>query len=90
MRLVATRHAFGVSIVLHRRLRKIVVDGRQNRIRRVEVGIEEHPVRLDLESTGLSNQPRALILSLNRYLLERFAIECLPWNFRRLDSQSVS
>ena len=43
------RQAPRIPITLHRRLRKILIDGAEDRRGRVETGVEPHPVRLDLK-----------------------------------------
>ena len=59
MRMLPSSHALGVPIVLHGCLYKVLVDGRQNRDSRIEVCIEEHSVRLDLEGTKIALSQRS-------------------------------
>lgn len=53
MGLLFSSHALGISIELHSCLHKILIDGRQNCQRGIEICIEEHLMRLNLEGTAV-------------------------------------
>ena len=48
----ACGHAFGIPVKFHCRLHKVLVDGGQDGVQRVEICVEEHFVSLDLEGTS--------------------------------------
>lgn len=69
-------HAFCIPVIFHRRLHEVLVDGGEDRVERVESGVEEHLVRLDLEGTIRSESVYGSILERHRSYFR-----ALWWNF---------
>lgn len=56
--MIRSSHALGVPVVLHSCLYKVLVDGRQHCHSRIEICIEEHLLRLDLQGTKFTVSQR--------------------------------
>ena len=54
VRMLLLSHTFGVAVVLHSCLHKVLIDGRQNCKAGIEACVEEHLVGLDLEGTAIA------------------------------------
>lgn len=54
MRMLALSHTFGVAVVLHSCLHKVLIDGRQNGRAGIEACVEEHLMSLDLEGAAIA------------------------------------